>query len=301
MADEENISKKVVRSLNKKGVMRAVVDSGATLIGCALFALSVAMFTAPNNIVPGGVTGIATMLNYTLGLPIGAMGLIINIPIFIWGAVENGKRFLVKTVIATFISSVMIDIGSAIIPAYNGNVLLAALFGGILNGLGLALIFYGGATTGGTDIIAKNINNHKPYLSMGKIIILADIFIIVAAMLVYGNIENGLYATITIFAGAKVIDTLAYGFARDNGQLIYIISDQYNEISQNILQSIVRGVTILEGQGAYSKEGKRVLMCAVRPRQVYKVKSIVNKLDPSAFMIVTKAGLINGSGFPTEK
>lgn len=286
--------------MKTKKLARYCIDYGAIFAGCILYAVSVSMFTAPNNIVPGGVTGLSTMINYLFGFPIGIMTIIINIPLFIWGAAENGKSFLGKTVLATVVAAVCIDTVGLVVPQYSGNTLLAALFGGIINGVGLALIFYGGGTTGGTDIIAKNINNHKPYLSIGKIIIIADIVVILGAMIVYGNIENGLYATITIFACSKVIDVLAYGFARDNGQLIYIISDNYEKISQNILQDMVRGVTIIDGHGAYSGEDKKVLMCAVRPRQVYKVKSIVNKTDPEAFMIVTKAGLINGRGFPAD-
>lgn len=286
--------------ISNKNKERILIDTLAMIAGSFIFAVSVSMFTSPNNIVPGGVTGVSTLLNYCFGLPIGTMSLIINVPIFIWGAIENGKGFLIKTIIATTVSSVLIDVTALFIPPYKGDVLLASLFGGILSGVGLALIFYSGGTTGGTDIIAKNIKNHRPYMSLGTIILIADIFVIVAAIAVYGNIENGLYAAITIFVGSKVIDTLVYGFARDNGQLMYIISDRYKEISDNIMFSLVRGVTILDGEGAYTKENKKVIMCAVRPRQVYKVKSIVNQIDPAAFIVVTKAGLITGTGFPKQ-
>lgn len=296
------MSKSKVKAISGKNttVGRLFLDMLVMVAGALFYAAAIAMFAAPNNIVIGGVTGVSTMLNYTLGLPIGVMNIVINIPLFIWGAVENGKSFLIKTIFATIISSIFIDVGSYLLPVYYGNTLLAALFAGILSGIGLALIFYGGGTTGGTDIISKNIKNHYPFISMGTIIIVADILIIVATMIVYRSIESGLYAVIGIFVGAKVIDVLMYGLARDNGQLIFVVTDKYNEISRGIMNDIVRGVTLLDARGGYNMNEKKVLFCAVRPHQVYKVTNMVSKVDPKAFIVVTKAGIIKGEGFKNK-
>lgn len=285
---QENFRKKLLLFLRDYGLM---------ISGSFLFTLAVDMFNAPNNIVAGGVTGISTILNSLFALPIGTMNIIINIPLFIWGAIENGKRFLVKTIFATLFSSILIDALAAFIPTYTGDKLMASLFGGIFTGLGLGLIFHGGGTTGGTDIISKNLRNHFPFLSMGTIIIIADIFIILATILTFRSIESGLYSTIVIFVSSKVIDFANYGLSHNNGQVMYIMSSHYEEISEAIMVEIKRGVTLLDSEGAYSKKKTKTIMCAVRPRQVYKVKNIASSIDKSAFIVVTKAGIIDGHGF----
>lgn len=275
-----------------------VLDYLIIFLGAVVYALSVNIFTAPNNIAPGGLTGVGTMLNYLFGLPIGVVVFVLNIPLFIWGVVENGKKFLLKTVIATLLCSVMIDIIPLILPFhYAGDKILASLFGGVISGAGLSLIFFRGGTTGGTDIIARNVHKRMPYVSVGTVILIADIFIIVAASIVYSSIESGLYAVIAIFVQTKVIDTLIYGFAGDNGKLMFIVTEKPDEISNYIIQGIGRGVTVLSGKGGYSKDEKDIVLCAVRPSQVHKVKSLANEIDENSFIIVTTANAISGKGF----
>lgn len=282
---------------NKSKVKRRIVDYMLILLGAALYSLSVNIFTAPNNIAPGGITGVATIFNFLFQWPIGLLIFVLNIPLFIWGVVENGRHFLAKTVVATAAVSVFIDLSEPYIPSYNGDVLLAALFGGMLSGLGLALILYRGGTTGGTDIIARNIHNRMPYVSMGTIILAADAFVIVAAALVFQSLESGLYAVVAIFVSTKVIDSLIYGMAGDNGKLIFIVTERYEDISKEIMKRMVRGVTLLDAQGGYNNDEKKVVMCAVRPNQAYKINSLVKEIDENAFIIVTTAGAIKGNGF----
>lgn len=296
---KEKAHKKATAGIKPKRT--SIINLLAITFGSVLFAIAISMFTAPNNIMNGGVTGATTMLNYAFGLPIGIMTIVINVPIFIWGAVENGRKFLFKTVYATVLSAVLIDMSAYFIPVYKGDMLLASLFGGIILGLGQGLIFYGGGTTGGVDIIARNIKNHFPFLSMGNIIIAVDGILVVIAIIMYNSIESGLYAVIAIFVSAKVIDSVVYGFSRDNGQLILIVTEEYKEITSSIIHNIVRGVTVLDAQGGYSEGDKKMLLCAVRPRQVYKVTNLVKALDPNAFLMVTKAGVINGEGFSEKK
>lgn len=229
--------------------------------GAVLYGISVAMFTSPNNVAPGGLTGVATMLNYMFSLPIGIMIFVMNIPLFIWGFIENGKGFLTRTLVATALVSVMIDVLTPILPAYTGDTILAAGFGGVLNGLGLGLIFYRGGSTGGTDIIALNLHKHFPFISTGTIILVSDILVLLMVFFVYHSIENVLYALLVIFISIKVIDAVSYGTSRGNGKLMFVISDNYEEVSANIMKNLKRGVTYLNGEGAYSGNDKKVIMC----------------------------------------
>ena len=281
----------------RETVLATIKDYVLIVIGCALYALSVRVFTAPNNIAPGGLTGIATMLNSLFSLPIGMMVIVMNIPLFIWGTIENGTRFLLKSSVATILSSVLIDVFEWIPYTYSGETILAALFGGVLSGVGLALIFYRGGSTGGTDIIGKCIHKRKPHISMGSIILATDIVVIVMAGIVYRSIESALYAVIAIFVSTKIIDNFVYGFSRDNGKLMIIITAMPDEISKAILERSQRGVTIVDGQGAYSRQKRGVLLCAARPSEVFKIKSMINMADPNAFVIITTATTISGEGF----
>ena len=265
--------------------------------GAVLYGISVAMFTSPNNVAPGGLTGVATMLNYMFSLPIGIMIFVMNIPLFIWGFIENGKGFLTRTLVATALVSVMIDVLTPILPAYTGDTILAAGFGGVLNGLGLGLIFYRGGSTGGTDIIALNLHKHFPFISTGTIILVSDILVLLMVFFVYHSIENVLYALLVIFISIKVIDAVSYGTSRGNGKLMFVISDNYEEVSANIMKNLKRGVTYLNGEGAYSGNDKKVIMCPVRPQEAYKITSGIKNVDPNAFIIVTTAGAIKGRGF----
>lgn len=291
----KNIHKNNTLNLKKAG--STALDLIIIAFGAVIYATSVAIFTSPNNVAPGGLTGVATMLNFMFSLPIGLMIFIMNIPLFIWGAIENGLSFLTKTIIGTVFVSLAIDILTPFLPAYTGDVLLASIFGGILNGAGLGLIFFRGGSTGGTDIVALNIHKRMPHISTGTIILLTDLIVLVMVFFVYGSLESVMYSLIAIFISIKVIDTISYGTSTGNGKLMFIITKSYDDVSKVILTSMERGVTLLDGEGAYSKEKKRVVMCAVRPQQVHKITSQVKEIDPNAFIIVTTAGTIRGKGF----
>lgn len=275
----------------------SITDYIIIALGASLYAASVAVFTSKNNIAPGGLTGVSTMLNYLFSLPIGAMIFLMNIPLFLWAFFKNGRGFVVKTMTGTALVSVFIDIFQAVLPFYGGNIMLAAIFGGALSGLGLGLIFARGGSTGGTDIIAVSLNKRFPHISTGRLMLLSDAVVLTAAAIVYGNIESALYAGITIFVSVRVIDAVTYGTSRGNGKLIFIISDSYDVISREIIQKLGRGVTVLNGSGAYTGNSKRVLMCAARPNQVVKITKGVKIIDKNAFIVVTTANSILGEGF----
>lgn len=280
---------------------KTVKDYLLIFAGAVIFALSVTVFTSPNNIAPGGVTGIATILNFLFSIPIGTFILIVNVPLFLFGYKTIGKNFLAKSIAGTVFFSVSIDLLSLFVTPYQGDVMLAALFGGVLNGTGLALIFSRGGSSGGVDIIATFINKKYPHYSIGNIILIVDILIILLSAVVYESIESALYSTVAIFLGTKLIDVIMYGTSRGNGKMMFVITNKYNEILNVLLNNVSRGVTLVDVKGGFSGERKKMLICALRPQEVFKANNAIKALDPMAFIIVTTAGIISGTGFKDEK
>lgn len=281
----------------RKQAWELLWDGVAFLAGSFLFAVAVNVFTAPNNIAPGGLTGLATMINYLFGAPIGTTILVFNVPLFIWGVLQINFRFILKTLAATVISSVTIDLTAGLFPPYQGDLMLAALFSGVLSGAGLGLIFMRGGTTGGTDLVANLIGRNFRHLSLGKLVLLVDLVVVLISAFVYRNYESPLYAIINIFVSSKLIDAVLYGADTGTGKMMFIISPKNKEIAQRIMTEISRGVTELRSRGAYRGEEDEVLLCAVRRSEVYKTQDIIRSVDPDAFVIVGDAGQISGEGF----
>ena len=281
----------------RKQAWELLWDGVAFLAGSFLFAVAVNVFTAPNNIAPGGLTGLATMINYLFGAPIGTTILVFNVPLFIWGVLQINFRFILKTLAATVISSVTIDLTAGLFPPYQGDLMLAALFSGVLSGAGLGLIFMRGGTTGGTDLVANLIGRNFRHLSLGKLVLLVDLVVVLISAFVYRNYESPLYAIINIFVSSKLIDAVLYGADTGTGKMMFIISPKNKEIAQRIMTEISRGVTELRSRGAYRGEEGEGLLCAVRRSEVYKTQDIIRSVDPDAFVIVGDAGQISGEGF----
>jgi uncharacterized membrane-anchored protein YitT (DUF2179 family) len=285
----------------KSKALDVAKDFAAYIVGSALLAISIDMFTAPNHIAPGGLSGICTMINYLTKLPIGVMTLLLNIPVFIWAFVEIDFSSVVKSFVAMIISSVAIDVFSWFVVPYNGSVMLACIFGGVLQGIALALIFMRSATTGGTDLIAQLLGRHVRFLPIGKLMLCVDGLVVIASAVVYHSIENAMYAIIAIFVCSKLIDVILYGTDIGTGKVLFIISSKSHEIADEILSDVDRGVTILDSRGAYSGKEGEVLLCAVRRFEVAQVKDIVHTIDHNAFLIVGEAGEITGEGFRPAK
>ena len=259
-----------------------------------LYSLSVNCFLSKNQILNGGFTGFATVINYLFGLPIGTVILFLNIPLFIISYKKLGIRFVVSSFWATFIMSALIDLGD-FLPVYRGDLLLASLFGGALSGAGLGIIFINGATTGGTDIIAKLIGLKYPHITLGKTILLIDLVIIALGGLVYQNIESSLYASVVIFVSSQTIDYIIFGVNRSS--LIFIVTEKGDEMRRLIINDIRRGVTVLKGSGGYTNSEKQVLICACYDNQTGKFIKKIKSFDEKAFMIITSAKEILGEGF----
>ncbi|WP_312640586.1 YitT family protein [Hydrogenoanaerobacterium sp.] len=265
------------------------------IVGASLYAVGVHMFTAPNHIAPGGVTGIATIVNYLWGIPIGTVSLLINIPLLFLSFQLLGKSMTVKTLKSVLVMSLVLDVMGIFLPPYTKNPLLAALFGGVGIGAGLALIFMRGATTGGTDIVARLLQRKFPYLPIGRAMLMVDCVVLITSSFVYQQLESALYGLITIFTCSRVLDSLLYGV--DVGKMVLVISEKSEEISKVIIHDLDRGATLLAGKGAYSGNDKYVVLSAVRKNQFHKLKNMVYDVDPRAFIIVAEAGEIMGEGF----
>lgn len=281
-----------------KGIASDVI---CFVLGSLIFAISVSTFTAPNDIAPGGVTGIATVLNYLFDTHIGMMIIMINTPLIIAGFFIIGWRFSMRSVICLLISSVMIDAIDIYLPQlkYTSDPLLAAVVGGVLAGAGLSLIYLRGGSTGGTDVAAKILNKYRPHLKLGTAIMIFDLSVVAGATFVYKDIELALLAVITIFLTGQVIDKVMDGL--DMGKLLFIVTNQAGEIGSAIMTKMDRGATVLKGEGAYSGEEKKILMCAVRRNEAFRLKQIVYEIDPTAFIMVGDASQIYGEGFKPMK
>lgn len=277
--------------------IKKVIDYTVITAGALIYAVSVAVFTSPNNIAPGGLTGVGTLLNYLYSVPIGTFILIMNVPLFLLGYKALGRRFIAKSIVGTVVVSLAIDFVAPFVTPYRGDMMLASIYGGVLNGAGLALIFTRGGSTGGTDIIASVIHKHHPQFSIGYVILFADALVVSVSALVYGSLESALYAAISIFASSKLIDLIINGTSRESGKLMLIVTDKHREIESLLLNKLERGVTSVDAVGVYSGDNKKLLICALRPNQVFKAKSIVKTADCNAFVIITNAGEVSGKGF----
>lgn len=268
-------------------------------LGSFIYSVAVSVFISPNEISPGGLTGISTALNYLFNLPTGITLMILNIPILILGFWKFGGGFIVKTAIATGLVSLNLTITDYLIPSFNIDKILASVFGGILMGLGLSIVIRHGATTGGIDIIAKLINMKFRHLTVGRLILIIDAFIICFAAVIYGNIQSVLYSVVSMYASSRVLDIGLYG--ADKGRLIYIITEKADTICSDINSIAHRGVTILSARGGYTGKERNLLMCTVRIHEVAGIYDIVDKYDPNAFIVVSEAGEIIGEGFKAIK
>ncbi len=280
--------------ISRNKVKGFFVDTFIFVIGGCLYSVAVNCFLSKNNILNGGFTGIATILNYLFDLPIGTVIFIMNIPLFLIAFKKLGAQFVLRTVWATFISSTLIDFG-VILPVYNNDLLLSSLFGGALVGVSLGIIFIRNATTGGVDIIAKLVQLKHPQISIGRSILVFDAVIVILGGIVYRNFESMLYASVVIFVSSQVLDYVIFGVSR--GVTIMIITEKSDEIKNMIFTDLDRGVTVLKAQGGYSGKDKNVLLCACFDNQTQKFIKKIKSADENAFFIVTQSKQIVGNGF----
>lgn len=263
--------------------------------GSLLFALAFDWFFAPNQVAMGGITGAAQVINALVpALPVGVLTIVLNVPLFLAGWRLIGFHLLASSLFSMAVSSAAIDLIALAWEFPPMDPMLASLCGGALLGLGLGLVFSQGATTGGTDIVARLLKLKFPWLPMGQLILIPDGIVLAAAALAFGDVSAALYGAVALFVTARVMDTVLYGL--DTCKTAYIISDNWQQIAAVLLEQD-RGVTILRGQGAYTGADKQVLLVAFRQRDIVQVRRTVHSLDPRAFMIVCNAHEVLGEGF----
>ncbi len=262
------------------------------LLGSAVAASAYPMFLTPNAIVPGGLTGVAMILNHVFGFPIGVTSLALCAPLFLAGWKQSGPLFVMRTVGATALFSLLIDLLPW--PAMTDDILLATVFGAILMGIGLGLIMLGGASTGGTDMLAELLHKRFPAVKVGVFLAFADGCVILAAAFIMGT-RAALYALINIMISAYVIDMALAGTGR--AKACFVISDQADRISERIMSEMERGATLIESTGAFSGEKRRIILCVCSAREIVRLKQITRQEDPRAFVFITDTHETLGEGF----
>lgn len=277
------------------GLRRAAADILYIAAGSGCFGLSVSLFSAPNDIAPGGVTGLATLANFLWGTPIGALTVAVNIPLIIVAWWQLGRGFAARTLLGLALSSLVMDTIADIVPPFSGDRLLAAIFGGVLTGVGLGLILSRGATTGGAEVVARLLERRWPYIPIGRLILLLDGGVIALSALVYREAESPLYAIILVYVASLITDRLVYGGRR--GKMALIISRRHADITRRVLDELGRGVTLLSASGGFTGAPQKVLLCAVRRTELFTLKQIVSSADPAAFVLMLPADEVLGSGF----
>ncbi len=265
------------------------------VLGCAIFAVSFDACVAPNHFSIGGMTGIAQIINALFpALPVGALTILLNVPLFILGWIYLGKRVLAKSLIAMVLSSLMLD-GLAMVYTFPPmEPMLASVYGGVLLGLSMGILMLVNTTTGGTELGARLLKFPFPHLPIGKLCLIVDVVVVSAYAAVFHSIFNAMYGIIALYIASIVMDYIIYGIR--TAQVAYIISDESEAITDKLLE-MDRGVTLLDGEGAYHKTKRKVILCAMKRSQIVPVKLAVKEIDPDAFVIVCKANEVLGEGF----
>lgn len=272
-----------------------VRSCGIITLGAVIYALAFDWFVAPNQIAMGGVTGLAQIVNALVPvLPVGVLSILVNVPLFLAGWRLLGGRLLVGSLYAMAVSSLAIDVIAWMHTFPPMDPILATLYGGAGMGVGLGLVFSQGATTGGTDIIGKLLKLKLPWLPIGKLVMIPDMVVVILAAVVFGTVNAALYGLIQMYLLSKVMDMILYGW--DTSRVAYIITDRWEETVQGLLD-MNRGVTLLQGKGAYTGAEKQVLLVAFRQREIVPIKRMLREIDPKAFFIVCDAHEILGEGF----
>lgn len=275
---------------------RNIIKTVMIVFGAFIAALGLNIFLEPNSITPGGISGLAMLVNRISNglLPIGAMTFVLNIPLFIMGYRELGKEFIIKSVIGTVMYSIMIDVVSYIPKSVykifytggEGHLMLYAIWGGLFIGLGYGMIFRGGATTGGTDIGARLLQRKMSWMTLGQLVLGFDVLFLIIVAVTYQSVVAAMYTGIAVFVSSKIIDVVEAGvnYAKE----IYIVTDKPKEVADEILEHMQRGVTKLNGEGMYTGKAVSILWCIVYNRQLPQIRKIVDKHDPNAFIIVNE-------------
>ena len=267
----------------------------ATIFGSAVFALGFALFLQPNDMNPGGISGLAMVVVEVLQFgSVGIFSILINLPLFLLAGIKIGRRFFVGSLLGMVLSSLLID-AFAMLPFTTPEPLVGALYGGVLCGLGLGLVFIFGTSTGGSDILVRLLKLRYRNVPIGQISMYFDLVVVVLTGLVFHDVTKALYTGITVFICGQVVDAVVYRF--DYSKVALIISQEHEAIAEAIGKKLDRGATFLHGEGSYSHRQTKVVLAAVKRQQVAELKELVTEIDPNAFIIVQEAHQVLGDGF----
>ena len=267
----------------------------ATILGSAVFALGFALFLMPNHMNAGGISGLAQVVVELLGFgSVGTLTIVINLPLFLLGGIKIGKKFFAGSLLGMMLSSVLIDL-FALFPFPVVEPLIGVLYGGVLCGLGLGIVFISGTSTGGSDILVRLLKLRYRNVPIGQISMCFDALVVVLTGMVFGDVSKALYTGITVFVSSQVIDAVVYRF--DYSKVALIITREHEEIARQIGMKLDRGATFLNGEGSYSHAPTKVVLTAVKKQQLAELKELVTGIDPRAFIIVQEAHQVLGDGF----
>ena len=278
----------------KYNIKKQITEILGTILGSFVISIGISLFLLPNQLSSGGIAGIGTIIYYLLKIPMGTTIILLNIPLFLISILKIGKSFFIKSLIGTISLSFFIDWLDKF-KALTQDRFLACIYGGIIIGVGTAIILKVNSSTGGTDMVTYIAKKYKPNIRTGNIMVIIDIIIVTLNMLFFREIEIGLYSGIAIYLMGKIIDILFEGI--DFTKLIFIVSEKSEEIAKKIGKSIERGTTGIYGKGMYTNEERLILMCAVTRRDVSKVTEIAKKIDKNSFIIITNSREVLGQGF----
>ena len=280
----------------KETLYNVLKEAAALIFGSALFALSLNTFLRPAEVVQGGITGVATAVNILLGVDMGLTMVVCNIPLILLAARVYGLKFIAKGAVGVLATSLFTDVMAYMPPGLFtvNDPILCSVFGGITMGVGCGVMFTRGYTTGGTDLIAFLIKKARPALSIGRLVLISDAVIILGAAAVLGNGIGVLYSALTVFIQSEVVDMILNG--ADLTKLFLVITENGDAVSA-ALSALNRGVTLLRGKGHHTERDKTVIMCVVKPRQVYAARTAINGADPAAFTVVADCSQTYGRGF----
>ena len=283
----------------KKRMKNFALELGPDVIGSILLDAGIYTFAGAGEFAPGGISGLALIINHLWGLPIGITSLALNAPIILFSFRLLGHRFFLKSIRTMIMNTIFVDFIFTHIPVYKGDRLTAALFAGALLGAGLAVIYMRGSSTGGADFLIMSVKKLRPHLSLGQVTMVLDLLIILLGWPVFGDMDSVLYGIVAAFATSLIIDKVMYGMGA--GKLVQIITNDGSAVANAISESTERGSTLIRAVGSYTGQDRDVLLCACSKSEAYKVRAAAHRVDPKCFVMITETSEVFGEGFLEAK
>lgn len=277
---------------------KTLTDFVCTVVGTALVGIALSMFTIPNDIAPGGVSGLATALAYITPIHVSVWTVALNVPLLLGAWKQLGGRSLAFTLLSVALLSVSIELSTKYLPLYTNNVLMAAFFGGVICGLGMGVLFIRGVSTGGTDLLALMLRRLLPNVPTGTLLLLVDTGVVLIAVAIFRDIEVALYSAVTIFVSSKVIDAVTQGV--DYAKVIYTVTTRGDAVAKAIMEHTDRGTTVIPAAGGFTGEEKQLVVTVIRRNVVAQTLKIIKAADPAAFSFVMDSTEVHGEGFKLD-